>query len=396
MGAALDARADLYSIAAVLYRALTGNPPPDAGLRHEKTSAGRPDPYYALGDAATQKLPAAACSAIDRALSMKRDQRPERVADLREILWPEAPTKVAKIEKKPAKKPAEQPEEKSQEKSDGSSRRPLYAAVAILVLVAAATASQFISTRNNTVAPAPAQAIVTPPKPVVPKPIDAANLEFFDRATGQPKVWFWRSSSGDYEFFDAEGFHPRSGARLQLMDRSTIADWERYERDKNKKPEPQLTVADGHPVCRSRFGTQAYATAVNADKTFQCACGGDYVWNSERSYCIQRVAVAPPPVLTLTERVSPYRWAITSTANCNSASNVYRLSFSGANIVWRDASGKVYIEELVRNDSNEFRTRTVQSPSDSAGTQWAYVQLSDDRIQVIKNNVAAATIVRCP
>ncbi len=31
-----------------------------------------------------------------------------------------------------------------------------------------------------------------------------------------------------------------------------------------------------------------------------------------------------------------------------------------------------------------------------AGTQWTYAQLSDDRIQVIKNNIASATIVRCP
>ncbi len=385
MGAALDARADLYSIAAVLYRALSGNPPPDAGARHEKTSAGRPDPYYSLQDAATQKLPAAACSAIDRALSIKRDQRPDRVEELREILWPSEPTKIVKTEKNAGRKPTEEPEERS----DGRSRRPLYAALAILIIVGAATASQFIPSRN-TPSPAPTPVVI------VPKPLDAANLEFFDRATGQPKVWFWKSSSGDYEFFDAEGFHPRSGAKLQLMDRTAIADWERHERDKNKKPEPQVTVADGHPVCRSRFGTQAYATAVNADKSFQCACGGDYVWNSERSYCIQKVVVAPPRVVPLTERVSPYRWAIGSTANCNSATNVYRLSFSGGNVVWRDASGKVYIEELLRNDAGEFRTRTIQSPSDSAGTQWTYAQLSDDRIQVIKNNVASATIVRCP
>ena len=38
-------------------------------------------------------------------------------------------------------------------------------------------------------------------------------VEFFDKTTGKVKVWYWRAESG-YEFYDAPGFHPRTGQAL--------------------------------------------------------------------------------------------------------------------------------------------------------------------------------------
>jgi hypothetical protein len=62
---------------------------------------------------------------------------------------------------------------------------------------------------------------------------------FFDPATGDPKVWYWRSPSGDFEFFDNEGFHPGSGELLRPVSRDVINVW-RVEEEKRKTAEQEL------------------------------------------------------------------------------------------------------------------------------------------------------------
>lgn len=41
------------------------------------------------------------------------------------------------------------------------------------------------------------------------------NTEFFDPITGDPKVWYYLDSNGNYEFFDGPGFHPVYKVELQ-------------------------------------------------------------------------------------------------------------------------------------------------------------------------------------
>jgi len=53
-------------------------------------------------------------------------------------------------------------------------------------------------------------------------------VEFFDKRTGKPKVWYWRTESG-YEFYDAPGFHPRTGGVLTSITRDVISDWLRSQ-----------------------------------------------------------------------------------------------------------------------------------------------------------------------
>ena len=55
-------------------------------------------------------------------------------------------------------------------------------------------------------------------------------VEFFDKRTGKPKVWYWRADSG-YEFYDAPGFHPRTGDVLTGITREVIADWLRSQKN---------------------------------------------------------------------------------------------------------------------------------------------------------------------
>jgi hypothetical protein len=44
----------------------------------------------------------------------------------------------------------------------------------------------------------------------IPKQVDLKNYEPFDSKTGQPRIWYWRSAKGDWEFYDSPGFHPGS------------------------------------------------------------------------------------------------------------------------------------------------------------------------------------------
>ena len=53
-------------------------------------------------------------------------------------------------------------------------------------------------------------------------------VEFFDKRSGKPKVWYWRTESG-YEFYDAPGFHPRTGGVLTSITRDVISDWLRSQ-----------------------------------------------------------------------------------------------------------------------------------------------------------------------
>jgi len=68
---------DIYSAAAVLYHALTGEPPVEAASRIGK------DPYVPLADRASGQYEASFLAAIDKALSFAASDRPQSVAEWR-------------------------------------------------------------------------------------------------------------------------------------------------------------------------------------------------------------------------------------------------------------------------------------------------------------------------
>ena len=53
---------------------------------------------------------------------------------------------------------------------------------------------------------------------------DPRAYEFFDPASGRPKVWYSRSPDGDYELFDRPGTHPRTGQSLQPIKSAVVQD----------------------------------------------------------------------------------------------------------------------------------------------------------------------------
>ena len=66
---------DIYSAAAVLYHAITGQTPPDAAARVGK------DPYRPLAETADDRFEPAFLAAIDRAMAFAPDDRPQSVQD---------------------------------------------------------------------------------------------------------------------------------------------------------------------------------------------------------------------------------------------------------------------------------------------------------------------------
>jgi TPR repeat protein len=65
-----------------------------------------------------------------------------------------------------------------------------------------------------------------------PNRIDPKIHPFFDPVTGKARVWYLRTESGDYEFYDRPGFNPRTGEPLAAIDTIVISEWQRHETDK--------------------------------------------------------------------------------------------------------------------------------------------------------------------
>lgn len=84
---------DIYSLAAVLYYALVGQPPVDGNDRMDALLRDRPDPYEPLVAKGLKGLPSSAAEAIDAALSMRREKRPASVIEFMLALGftPESP-----------------------------------------------------------------------------------------------------------------------------------------------------------------------------------------------------------------------------------------------------------------------------------------------------------------
>ena len=64
------------------------------------------------------------------------------------------------------------------------------------------------------------------PRPA-PKHVDITKYAPFDPLTGEPRVWYWRSSKGDYEFYDSPGYQEGTGDTLLILSKdamSTIRD----------------------------------------------------------------------------------------------------------------------------------------------------------------------------
>ncbi|MEH6950718.1 hypothetical protein V4R08_05135 [Nitrobacter sp. NHB1] len=51
---------------------------------------------------------------------------------------------------------------------------------------------------------------------------------FFDPVSGNSQAWYWRNADGSYEFYDAPGFQPQTGEKLNVVTRDVVDDWKRH------------------------------------------------------------------------------------------------------------------------------------------------------------------------
>ena len=56
-----------------------------------------------------------------------------------------------------------------------------------------------------------------------PQVVDLTKYAPFDPVSGNPRVWYWRSDKGDYEFYNNPGFQPRTGEPLLLFTKDAVA-----------------------------------------------------------------------------------------------------------------------------------------------------------------------------
>ena len=81
----LGAWSDIYAMAAVMHRAITGKIPPGASARANAVVNGKPDPLPQLARIARKRYSAGFLAAIDKGLAMRVDERPQSVAQWRKM-----------------------------------------------------------------------------------------------------------------------------------------------------------------------------------------------------------------------------------------------------------------------------------------------------------------------
>lgn len=58
-----------------------------------------------------------------------------------------------------------------------------------------------------------------------PQRVTSDDPVFFDTKTGAPNIWYWRSKTGDLEFYDNAGFQPQTGEALVPITREVVESW---------------------------------------------------------------------------------------------------------------------------------------------------------------------------
>jgi serine/threonine protein kinase len=164
-GETLDARADIYALGAVFYRAFAGKPPADTEERARKIAFGEGDSLIPLSEAAPH-VPEAMAKAIERALSFRANERQSSIEEFREAIgWQgmassNAPTKPV-VRATPPNPSYVSPSAAQVAKSKGGMSTRWLAIAAALVIFVVGSAFAMMSFRGSDPQVAVAQ---TPPK----------------------------------------------------------------------------------------------------------------------------------------------------------------------------------------------------------------------------------------
>lgn len=70
-----------------------------------------------------------------------------------------------------------------------------------------------------------------------PKLVDIKTYAPFDPQSGEARLWYSRDDKGQVEFFDAPGFHPRTGVKLNQFTKNVMEEWQRDLKEQQEKLE---------------------------------------------------------------------------------------------------------------------------------------------------------------
>jgi len=197
---------DIYAAAAVLHRAVAGEPPPEAASR-----VGR-DPYRPLARTQADRFDQAFLTAIDRGLAFAPEERPQTIEEWRALFGntlpalpsvADAPTqkmasrdpvaaqapRLGGVQRgqqtmpPPAAKPRPKPKPEPRPQSKPGRRLPFNLVASLLVVAVAAVGAWQLRGRIESLVagvttppPAPAPKPVPAPPPAPPKPVDYGAL----------------------------------------------------------------------------------------------------------------------------------------------------------------------------------------------------------------------------
>jgi hypothetical protein len=99
-----------------------------------------------------------------------------------------------------------------------------------------------------------------------PQLVDPNKYAFFDQVTGDPRVWYWRSPNGDWEFYDNPGFRG-TGEKLNLISPEVIETWKRDQADRAKRAEAEALAQRQREIAEA----QKAAAAAEAQKQHESA-----------------------------------------------------------------------------------------------------------------------------
>ena len=101
-----------------------------------------------------------------------------------------------------------------------------------------------------------------------PQRVNPDTYGFVDQVTGEPRVWYWRSPNGDWEFFDSPGFRG-TGEKLMLISPDVIDEWKREAASRAKR------AADAVEAERLRQVEEARRATEDAQRAAEEQRAGD-------------------------------------------------------------------------------------------------------------------------